>query len=52
MDADEGKDEANLVADLLCDWDGRVESRMMPRLQNRWGGGAAIDLKEKSPKLP
>lgn len=54
VDADKGEDEANLVADLLCDWDGRVESRMMPWLQNSAdvGGGAAIDLKEESPKLP
>lgn len=38
MDADEGKDEANLVAVLLCDWDSRAESRMMPRLQNSADG--------------
>lgn len=38
MDAEEGMDAVNLVADLLCDWDGRVESRMMPRLPNSADG--------------
>lgn len=30
--------EAHLAADLICDWEGRVESRMMPRLQNSADG--------------
>lgn len=35
MDADEGKDEANLVADLLYDWEGGVRDDAQVRELSR-----------------
>lgn len=51
MDADKGKEE---VADLLFDlgWQGGVKNDAQVAELSRWGGGAAIDLKEESPKHP